>query len=49
MTVTYDLYKRLELDRSWDEKTIKARLKEIQKMWTMRQSACNDKEQLMII
>lgn len=49
MTVTYDLYKRLELDRSWDEKTIKERLKEIQKMWTLRQSACNDKEQLMLI
>lgn len=49
MTVTYDLYKKLELDRSWDEKTIKDRLKEIQKMWTLRQSACNDKEQLMII
>lgn len=49
MTVTYDLYKKLELDRSWDEKAIKDRLKEIQKMWTLRQSACNDKEQLMII
>lgn len=49
MTVTYDLYKKLELDRSWDEKIIKDRLKEIQKMWTLRQSACNDKEQLMII
>lgn len=49
MTVTYDLYKELDLDRSWDEKTIKDRLKDIQKLWTMRQSACNDKEQLMLI
>ena len=49
MTVTYDLYKELELDRSWDEKTIKDRLKEIQKLWTQRQSACNDKEQLLLI
>lgn len=49
ITVTYDLYKELELNRSWDEKTIKDRLKEIQKLWTQRQSACNDKEQLLLI
>lgn len=49
MTVTYDLYKELDLDRAWDEKGIKNRLKEIQKFWTLRQSATNDKEQLLII
>jgi len=49
MTITYDLYKELDLDRSWDEKIIKDRLKDIQKLWTQRQSACNDKEQLLNI
>ena len=49
MSVTYDLYKELELDRSWDETTIKTRLKELQRLWTKRQSACNDKEQLLLI
>lgn len=49
MVVTYDLYKELELDRSWDEVTIKKKLKEIQRLWTKRQSACNDKEQLLLI
>jgi tetratricopeptide (TPR) repeat protein len=49
MTVTYDLYKELELDRSWDGQTIKDRLKQIQKIWIQRQSACNDKEQLLLI
>ena len=49
MDVTYDLYKELELDRSWDEATIKTKLKEIQRLWTKRQSACNDKEQLLLI
>lgn len=49
MVVTYDLYKELELNRSWDEHDIKTRLKEIQRLWTKRQSACNDKEQLLLI
>lgn len=49
MVITYDLYRELELDRSWDESTIKKQLKEIQRLWTKRQSACNDKEQLMLI
>ncbi len=49
MDITYDLYKELELDRSWDESVIKTRLKEIQRLWTKRQSACNDKEQLLLI
>ena len=49
MTVTCDLYKELELDRSWDGATIKDHLKQIQKIWIQRQSACNDKEQLMLI
>lgn len=49
MVVTYDLYKELKLERSWDESNIKTRLKEIQRLWTKRQSACNDKEQLLII
>lgn len=29
MVVTYDLYKELELERAWDEKTIKSTLKEM--------------------
>ena len=49
MTVTQDLYKELELDRAWDEKTIRDKLKAMQKMWTQRQGACNDKEQLLQI
>jgi hypothetical protein len=49
MVVTYDLYKELELDRSWSEVTIKGKLKETQRLWTKRQSACNDKEQLLLI
>lgn len=49
MVITYDLYKELALDRSWDEPTIKSKLKEIQRLWTKRQSACNDKEQLILI
>jgi len=49
MTVTVDLYKELGLDRSWDETTIRNKLKELNKFWTRRQSACNDKEQLMYI
>lgn len=49
MTVTVDLYKELELDRAWDESAIRNRLKELNKFWTRRQSACNDKEQLMEI
>lgn len=49
MVVTYDLYKELSLERSWDESTIKIKLKEIQRIWTKRQSACNDKEQLLLI
>ena len=34
MVITYDLYKELALDRSWDEPTIKSKLKEIQRLWT---------------
>ena len=49
MAVTYDIYQELGLDRSWDEKTIKDHLKEIQKLWTRRQSATNDKDQLLLI
>lgn len=49
MEATYDLYKKLDLDRSWDTPAIKERLKEIQKMWTLRQAACNDREQLQLI
>lgn len=49
MSATVDLYKELGLDRSWSENEIKSKLKELQKMWTRRQSACNDKEQLLNI
>lgn len=49
MVVTVDFYKELQIDRSWDEKTIRNHLKTMQKLWTQRQGACNDKEQLLII
>lgn len=49
MDVTVDLYKELEIDRSWDEKSIREHLKSIQKLWTQRQGATNDKEQLLLI
>ena len=48
-TITYDLYKELGLDRSLSEAEIKKKLKETDRMWRKRQSACNDKEQLLII
>lgn len=47
--VDVDFYKELEIDRSWDEKTIRNHLKNILKIWIQRQGATNDKEQLMII
>ncbi|MFI3255151.1 MAG: hypothetical protein R3Y63_12585 [Eubacteriales bacterium] len=49
MTITYDLYKALDLNRDLDCKQIKVEIKESQKKWTKRQSSCNDKEQLMLI
>lgn len=49
MDVTVDLYKELEIDRAWDEKSIRNYLKQLQKMWTQRQGATNDKEQLLLI
>lgn len=45
MDISEDLYKELEIDRAWDEKTIRTYLKGIQKIWTQRQGATNDKEQ----
>lgn len=47
--IAVDLYKELEIDRSWDEKTIRQHLKNLQKIWIRRQGACNDKEQLLLI
>mgnify|MGYP004468993991 CR=1 FL=1 len=47
--VNVDLYKELDIDRSWDEKTIRNHLKDIQKTWIQRQGATNDKEQLLLI
>lgn len=47
--VSVDLYKELEIDRSWDEKSIRNHLKGLQKLWTQRQGATNDKEQLLLI
>lgn len=44
-----DLYKQLKIERTWDEKKIKEVLKSKQNQWLMRQNACNDKEQLLII
>ena len=49
MDISEDLYKELEIDRAWDEKTIRTYLKGIQKIWTQRQGATNDKEQLLLI
>ena len=49
MDVSVDLYKELEIDRSWDEKSIRNHLKALQKLWTQRQGATNDKEQLLLI
>ena len=47
--VSVDLYKELDIDRSWDEKAIRNHLKGLQKTWIQRQGATNDKEQLLII
>lgn len=47
--ITVDLYKELEIDRAWDEKSIRNHLKGLQKLWTQRQGATNDKEQLLLI
>lgn len=47
--ITYDLYKVLNLDRSWDCKTIKKSILSEQSMWVKRQSSCNDTQQLMLI
>ncbi len=47
--VNVDLYKELDIDRSWDEKAIRNHLKNIQKTWIQRQGATNDKEQLLLI
>ena len=49
MEITYDLYKMLDLDRSWNEKEIRAELKKLTKLWTGRENACNDKVQAMYI
>lgn len=49
MDITVDLYKELEIDRAWDEKSIRNHLKNLQKLWTQRQGATNDKEQLLLI
>lgn len=47
--VNVDLYKELDIDRAWDEKTIRNHLKNVQKTWIQRQGATNDKEQLLLI
>lgn len=49
MNVSVDLYKELDIDRAWDEKSIRNHLKGLQKLWTQRQGATNDKEQLLLI
>ncbi|SHK92599.1 Anaphase-promoting complex, cyclosome, subunit 3 [Hespellia stercorisuis DSM 15480] len=49
MNLKTDLYKELEIDRAWDEKSIRNHLKSLQKLWTQRQGATNDKEQLLLI
>lgn len=49
MEVTVDFYKELDIDRAWDEKTIRNHLKNLYRIWIQRQGATNDKEQLLII
>lgn len=49
MDVTVDYYKELDIDRSWDEKTIREHLKNMEKIWIQRQGATNDKEQSLLI
>lgn len=49
MVVTVDLYKELGIDRTWNENQIREQLKKLQKLWTQRQGACNEKEQLILI
>ena len=49
MDVTVDFYKELDIDRAWDEKTIREHLKNMEKIWIQRQGATNDKEQSLLI
>lgn len=49
MDVTVDYYKELDIDRAWDEKTIREHLKNMEKIWIQRQGATNDKEQSLLI
>ena len=49
MDVTVDYYKELDIDRAWDEKTIREHLKNMEKIWIQRQGATNDKEQRLLI
>ncbi len=49
MDVTVDYYKELDIDRAWDEKTIREHLKKMEKIWIQRQGATNDKEQSLLI
>ncbi len=49
MVITVDLYKELEIDRSWGEEEIRKDLNEKQKIWIRRQGSCNDTEQSLLI
>lgn len=49
MDITIDYYKELDIDRAWDEKTIREHLKNMEKIWIQRQGATNDKEQSLLI
>lgn len=49
MVITVDLYRELELDRSWSEEEIRKDLNEKQKIWIRRQGSCNDTEQSLLI
>ena len=49
MDVTVDYYKELDIERAWDEKTIREHLKNMEKIWIQRQGATNDKEQSLLI
>lgn len=49
INIDVDLYKELEISHEWNEKEIREHLKGLQKLWTQRQGATNDKEQLLLI
>lgn len=49
MTVVYDVYRELEIDRSWGIPDIKDYLKRLRRIWLLKQSVCEDKTQRLAI